>query len=367
MPMSGAGPKLPDSPAELAATTRPLNDIALLIPAWQPEPTFPALVAVLARHGFGVVVVVDDGSADRFSPLFAEIANLPGVQVLRHAVNLGKGRALKTGFNYLLTVHPQLRGVVTADADGQHTSADIAQVARVLQSSGSQAVLGARGFERDVPIRSRVGNALTRRVFGFLTGVRLRDTQTGLRGLPFAILSELLPLDGERYEYEMTMLAHLCRHGRPPIEIPIATVYIDNNRGSHFDPAWDSIRIYFVLIRFYASALLAACLDFAGFAVTFVLTHSVLLSVAAGRISSLVNYAVNRRFVFHSRSSVAGSLWRYYLLVVVVAAASYGLINTLQRYAHWNVFAAKVTVDVLLSLVTFSAQRTFVFRREGPL
>lgn len=344
-----------------------LSEVALLIPAWQPTPMFPALVSDLARRGFAVLIVVDDGSSEQFQAIFATIAAIPGVEVLRHAINLGKGRALKTGFNYLLTAHPELHGVVTADADGQHTPDDIEHVARVLWSGEARAVLGARGFEHDVPLRSRLGNTLTRRVFGFLTGVNLRDTQTGLRGLPMALLPELLPLDGERYEYEMTMLAHLCRDGQRPVEVPIATVYIEDNRGSHFNPVWDSMRIYFVLVRFYASGLLAAAVDFAGFSLCFALTHNVLLSVIVGRLSSLVNYAVNRRFVFRSHASIPGSLWRYYVLAAAVAAASYGLILTLHIYAHWNVFVAKVAVDVLLSLVSFSAQRTFVFRRGEPL
>ena len=170
-------------------------------------------------------------------------------------------------------------------------------------------------------------------------------------------------LEGERYEYEMTMLAELCRSGPPPLEVPIATVYIENNRGSHFDPVWDSMRIYFVLLRFYASSLLAAGLDLLLFTLCFWLTGAVLLSVVIGRLSSLVNFWINRRFVFHSQRPLGASLWRYYLLAVLVGAASYGLILTLHTYAHWPVLAAKVCADVLLSLVSFSAQRTFVFRR----
>ena len=132
-------------------------------------------------------------------------------------------------------------------------------------------MLGSRRFEQAVPLRSRVGNVLTRSVFSFLTGTTLIDTQTGLRGLPRAVLPELLPLEGERYEYEMTMLAHLCRMGQSPLEVPVATVYLENNRGSHFNPVWDSMRIYFVLLRFYASSLLSAALDLAGFSLCFVL------------------------------------------------------------------------------------------------
>ena len=336
-----------------------------------PEPAFVTLVHSLREAGFGVLLVVDDGSGPAFATTFQAVAGMPGATVLRHAVNLGKGRALKTGFNHLLTALPSITAVVTADADGQHRTEDILAVAEALAIEGSAAsgrrvVLGVRTFAGGVPLRSRIGNTLTRAIFRFVTGTAVSDTQTGLRGISRARLPELMVLDGERYEYEMTMLAHLCRHGHRPLEVPIATVYIDGNRASHFDPIRDSMRIYFVLLRFYASSLVAAAIDFLGFSVVFAATHNLPLSVAVGRLSSLVNFALNKQFVFNSRRSVAGTLWRYYVLAAAIAGLSYLLIRTAGSYLHWNVFAAKIVVDGLLSLVSFSAQRTFVFRKAEP-
>jgi glycosyltransferase involved in cell wall biosynthesis len=346
-----------------------LSSIALLLPAWMPEAAFVPLVQTLSEQAFGALLLVDDGSGPEFAVHFDAVAAVPGVTILRHAVNLGKGRALKTGFNYLLTQLPSIASVVTADADGQHRAEDIVAVAETLteemqDASCGRFVLGVRAFGGAVPLRSRFGNTLTRVIFRFVTGARVSDTQTGLRGIPRALLPELMVLDGERYEYEMTMLAHLCRHGRRPLEVPIATVYIDRNRASHFDPIRDSMRIYFVLLRFYTSSLVAAAIDFLGFSVVFAATHNLPLSVAVGRLSSLVNFVLNKLFVFNSRRSVAGTLWRYYLLAAAIAALSYLLIRTASSYLHWNVFAAKIVVDGLLSLVSFSAQRTFVFRRR---
>jgi glycosyltransferase involved in cell wall biosynthesis len=346
-----------------------LRSVALLLPAWKPEAAFVPMVRTLSEHCFGALIVVDDGSGPAFAATFDALAAVPGVTVLRHAVNLGKGRALKTGFNHLLTELPSIAGVVTADADGQHRAEDIVAVAKALTAempaaSGGRVVLGVRALDIGVPLRSRIGNTLTRVIFRFVTGARVSDTQTGLRGIPRALLPELMVLDGERYEYEMTMLAHLCRHGRRPLEVPIATVYIDGNRASHFDPIRDSMRIYFVLLRFYFSSLVAAGIDFLGFSVVFAATHNLPLSVAVGRLSSLVNFALNKQFVFNSRRSVVGTLWRYYVLAAAIAGLSYLLIKTAGSYLHWNVFAAKIVVDGLLSLVSFSAQRTFVFRRR---
>jgi glycosyltransferase involved in cell wall biosynthesis len=340
-----------------------LDRLAILIPAWQPEQQLTVLTETLVAQGFGAILIVDDGSGESCSALFEHLASLPRVHVLRHAVNLGKGRALKTGTNYLLNELPQMDGLVTADADGQHTPADIVRVAQALLDSHGRVVLGARSFVADVPLRSRFGNGLTRHIFAFVTGTKLADTQTGLRAFPRKLLPELLVLEGERYEYEMTALAHVCRLGAGPLEVPIETVYIDGNRSSHFDPIWDSMRIYFVLVRFYFSALVAAGIDFAGFSIAFAVTGNVLASIAIGRLSSLVNFALNKRYVFHNRAPVKGTLWRYYALVAGIGSLSYVLIWTLHRYGHWNIFAAKVVVDSLLSVVSFSMQRTFVFRR----
>jgi glycosyltransferase involved in cell wall biosynthesis len=340
-----------------------LDRLAVLIPAWQPEERLSVLVGSLIAQGFGAVLVVNDGSDEKCSFLFEELALLPRVFVLRHAVNLGKGRALKTGINYFLNELRNMDGLVTADADGQHTSGDVARVAQRLLKADGKLVLGSRSFAADVPLRSRFGNGLTRHIFAFVTGAKLMDTQTGLRAFPRNSLPELLGLDGEHYEYEMTVLTHVCRMGSKPVEVPIETVYIDGNRASHFDPIRDSMRIYFVLVRFYFSALLAAGIDLAGFSAAFAVTGNVPASIVAGRLSSLVNFALNKRFVFHNRAPVSGVLWRYYALVGAIGALSYLLIWTLLHYGHWNVFVAKVTVDSLLSLVSFSVQRTFVFRR----
>jgi glycosyltransferase involved in cell wall biosynthesis len=307
--------------------------MVVLIPAWQPGNTMHGLLEKLLEQPYLAVIVVDDGSSLAAEPVFLAAAALERVHLLRHAVNLGKGRALKTGINYLLQALPTCTGVVTADADGQHTPQDILRVAGAMVTAGDRTVIGVRRFAADVPLRSRFGNILTRQVFRLITGARVSDTQTGLRAFPRALLPRLLKLEGERYEYEMTVLADVCLHHRRPLEIPIATVYIDSNRGSHFDPVRDSMRICFVLVRFCFSSILAAAIDLAGFSLVFALTANLPLSIAVGRLSSLVNYALNKRFVFHSRQTVAGTLWKYYVLVLAVAGMSYAIIWLLTRRA----------------------------------
>jgi glycosyltransferase involved in cell wall biosynthesis len=225
-----------------------LSRCAVLVPAWQPDSGLVMLVDALLNAGFGSVVVVDDGSGTCYFDIFEVLRPCSGVVVLTHAVNLGKGRALKTGFNHVLSAMPDVDAVVTADADGQHRVHDIAAVAMCLLSAEGEVVLGTREFGKEVPWRNWFGNRVTRFLFGLVAGVRVRDTQTGLRGFSREVLPELLVLGGERYEYEMSVLAYICKR-TVPVELPIETLYLEGNRSSHFHPLWDSIRIYRVLMR----------------------------------------------------------------------------------------------------------------------
>lgn len=166
-------------------------------------------------------------------------------KVLTHSVNRGKGAALKTGFDYLADVN-----IITADADGQHTPEDIVRIAEALKTYEHGLVLGVRSFTGKVPFRSRFGNWWTRIWFFVLTRLWVRDTQTGLRGIPAALLPRVSALEGERYEYEMVMLADAKRHPMRPLQIPIETIYLNDNSASHFSPLKDTVRIYRALFRY---------------------------------------------------------------------------------------------------------------------
>jgi glycosyltransferase involved in cell wall biosynthesis len=230
------------------------REVAVLIPAYQPGASLVSLVAELSAEGGLAVLVVDDGSGPAWCPVFDAICVMPSVHILRHVTNLGKGSALKTGLRHIWATMPEVRWVVTADADGQHTVDDILHVAAAVRSS-EHFVLGSRGLDGKVPRCSRLGNTLTRCLFRFLSGHNLRDTQSGLRGFPREQIPELLSLSGEHYEYEINVLMHMCRIGAPPLEIPIRTVYLEGNRSSHFCPITDSLRVCSMLLKHGRKAL----------------------------------------------------------------------------------------------------------------
>lgn len=228
---------------------------AILIPAYNPDSRLIQLAEELKAARLPVIVV-DDGSACECQPIFETLAARGLATVLRLHMNQGKGAAMKEGIAFIQRNFPDHDGVVAMDADGQHLVADAVLVGAVLEGGGGALILGARAFYRSVPFRSRLGNIITRRIFNTLTGLRLTDTQSGLRGLPRRLFPELLGLGGTRYEFELEMLL-LCRALRVPIrEVPIHTIYLDKNRSSHFRPVADSLRIYARLARYLPCLLL---------------------------------------------------------------------------------------------------------------
>ncbi len=341
-----------------------MANVAVLIPAYNPDSALSKFVSELLDRGFGGVIVVNDGSDKCCAGVFRDIAAIPGCTVIKHVVNLGKGRALKTGLNYFLLHCPDFLGVVTADADGQHAPDDAESVALQLVSHPTHLILGARQFEHGVPLRSRVGNTLTRWVFAFLMGKRISDTQTGLRGLSRDLCARALQVDGEGYEFEMNMLIAARAQTRGILEQPIKTIYIGRNESSHFNPLVDSLKIYFVLFRFLLSSLLAGATDLVIFTITYRSTGNLIVSLLLGRvvIGSVINFGLNKRFVFHSREGIFGPLVKYYMLFCVNALVSYLCIRSLHARYGINVISAKVMVESLLFLASFAIQRSLIFR-----
>ena len=237
----------------------------VVIPAYQPGPELGPLVKALLGNVGTEVIIVDDGSSPEHARAFGAISDLPGVHLLRHERNMGKGSALKTGFAYFLSSFPaDSPGVVTADADGQHLPADIEAVSRCLSDNPAALCLGARRFKGTVPAKSLFGNSLTRLIFRIFSGRAVSDTQTGLRGVPRTFLPALMGTRAGGYAFELEMLLAASAAGMEIREVPIETVYIRGNRSSHFHPIRDSFLIYSVFLRFAASSLLSALSGGAG-------------------------------------------------------------------------------------------------------
>jgi glycosyltransferase involved in cell wall biosynthesis len=324
------------------------------------------VVRALAAKAVPAIVIVDDGSGPEYRDVFARAAAFPNVHLVRHATNLGKGAALKTGINYALCAFPGLVGIVTADADGQHHPDDIVRIADTLLARPDCLVLGSRAFDGAVPWRSRFGNSLTSMVVHALIGQKLTDTQTGLRGIPTSLLLRILRIESTGYEYELEMLIAAHHSSVPVIEEPIRTIYEDGNKSSHFNPIVDSMKIYFVLARFGSVSLMTAVLDNLVFYLAFRHSGHILGSQVLARVFAVgFNYSMVRRSVFYSKQRHKTVLPKYLLLVLVSGAVSYAGIRLLSARLRINPVSAKLMVETILFFANFAVQRIFIFKPQA--
>ncbi len=347
--------------------------IAVIIPSLNPDDKLLAVVEGLTARGFSDLIVVNDGSAPDKARYFQTVAALPGCTVLTHQVNRGKGRALKTAFEYILAHRPDCLGAVTVDGDNQHHPDDVAALATALLDGNCSALLlGARDFSQpQVPARSRFGNRLTCFIFWLLCRQKISDTQTGLRGLPRGLLPGLLSLEGERFDFETNMLLYLHKNRIPMHEISIQTIYLEQNASSHFRAVLDSLSILRLVLTFGFASVVSAALDIGCYWLAVTLLYSLPLrervlaaTVIARAISSMANFFLNRHAVFGSDSPLSRALPRYYLLCCVQLLCSWVGVWGLTLVIGGSSVFAKLTVDTVLFFISFNIQRRWVFSRQ---
>lgn len=359
----------------------------ILIPSLEPDERLPAYIQKLSESGFGHIVIVDDGSSEAYQPIFKEVEGVDRAVVLHHDVNHGKGVALKTGYKYILDNLPDVAGVITADADGQHTVPDCIRLAEEIGKGEKALYLGSRDFSlENIPPKSRSGNKITSVVFKLLYGQYLPDTQTGLRAFRREELPFMINVEGERFEYEMKVLIACSRAGIPMIPVTIETIYENENKGTHFHPIKDSWKIYKVILgsffKFMGASIISFLADhllfnlFSGWLFPLLgihlnvslplgihLNNTSLANYTARLFSAILNFRLNKDMVFKVRGS-KGAGWRYALVAVGIVILSTLGIKGLGKLgmAPW---LAKVIVDTLLYFVSYRAQQQWVFKEEA--
>lgn len=366
-------------------TKEMLSQICVIIPSYEPDEKLLPTVNELYANGISDIIIVNDGSSENCKPIFEKVKKLSFVTYLEHKVNSGKGVALKTAFDYVLKKRSDSLGVITADGDGQHLTKDIiACIKKMLETES--VVLGCRDFSLpDVPERSRKGNNITRNVFKKVFKIDISDTQTGLRAFPMKYLPDMLETEGERYEYENKMLLTLRDRKIPFCEQKIDTVYIEENKTSHFRPVADSLRIYYHLfsgfIKYVASSLFCVIVEnilqtvlhdilkigveSAGEGFLSTVLVELVDFLPARLLASLLNYYINKHFVFKSRKHTEGAFKRYVVLWAIQAVVTLFCIAGLELLLGGTggivYFLIISVVKTAIFFASYTVQKKWVF------
>lgn len=358
-----------------------LSKISVVLPSLDPDDKLLRTVEDLISHGFSDIILINDGSKPENLHFFETLAQRPEVHLLHHEVNRGKGAALKTAFGWFLENRPQSVGVITVDGDGQHHPEDTVACAKMLLSTG-KVILGCRDFTLpQVPPRSRMGNRITCGVFKLLCGMTISDTQTGLRAIPTDAVRAFCQVKGDRFEYETNMLLAMKERGIPFGEVKIRTVYIEENKSSHFRAVRDSVRIYKLILahffRYTLASAASALVDIGLYSLLSWLLRNagewmllVLPFVGARMVSSLFNFFVNKKLVFHSDSATGKTMLKYYMLAIPVLLLQVALTDGVYLLMHiqpQQVFLRTliyIVVMACLYIASFVIQQRWVFARQ---
>ena len=343
-----------------------ISDISIIIPAYNPDENFIRVVEGLCQE-FSHVLVVNDGSSNNYSEVFAKVDSFSEVILIEHSTNKGKGAALKTAFEYLQNVEKTKHlGSITVDADGQHLLKDVLNVYEQSKESGNNFFLiGVRDFSENVPLRSKFGNMLTLFMLQLFYGLKLSDSQTGLRYVPMRLYSDMIKIGGERYEYELHCLLFLHKIKETIIQCPIETVYLKNNGSSHFRPIQDSWIIYKIFFKFGLSSIISFVIDIAVFAIMLLITNHVLVSTFTARVvSGGTNFWINKNYVFSAKQKYSKfiQIFSYLLLWFSLILVSGALVSTVQEYSTNIIISFKIFVDSLLFIISYHIQKRIIFR-----
>ena len=346
------------------------QDVIVVIPTLNPNEKIMDEFITKLKKIFSNILVVDDGCRES-SRKYLKSLEKDGIKLITNYINYGKGRALKYALNHVLNEYPKCKAIVTADCDGQHSPEDILKVANKVKKHPNAYVLGCRDFNQsNVPFKSRYGNIITRNIFKIFIGIKITDTQTGLRGMSPEVAKMFLDTKGERFEYETNTLIDCKEKDIPIVEEKIETIYINDNSESHFNPLKDSIRIYKLFVKYIISAISSFILDILLFALFMKvlpdgIKYRIITSTIIARvISSLYNFIINSKIVF--KKCEKSSIVKYFILVIVQMFASGFIVDALCKNVFtFNPTLVKVIVDSVIFVVNFFVQREWVFKKRN--
>ena len=342
--------------------------VSILIPAYNPTEKLLLLINELVTLNFNNIIIVNDGSDCKSKDIFLSISSIKQCSIIEHKTNKGKGAALKTGIKAFLQQQTDHIGLVTADADYQHKPEDILKVAQALEENEHSIILGVRNFDSDnVPFKSKNGNKITRLFFYLATGEKITDTQTGLRAFSKQGCKNLTEIKGERFEYEINVLLYACKQNMNIIQVPIETVYYDNNDATSFHAVFDAAKVFLPVLFFAGSSFLCSIIDVLAFSVflRYVFnadsSYNILFSTIIARvISSIMNFLINKRLVFRSKSKSAVKYFSLVLIQMILSGLAVSFFSNIIALPSETI---KIIIDIVLFFVSYYVQSRWIFKK----
>ena len=256
-----------------------------LVPSYEPDDKLKKVVDDLKKNRFDIIVI-NDGSDLKYETIFNEC----GTKVISYPTNRGKGYAIKKGIEYVKDNYKDYI-IVIVDSDGQHEASDALNLCKYVEKHPDTLAIGKRLRKDNVPLRSKIGNNITKYVFSLATDEEIYDTQSGLRAFEEQLTEYMLEVKGDRFEYEMNVLLRLKDRGINYKEIEIKTIYIDDNKGSHFNVILDSMRIYSQIIKYKIKSILLFVFEFILFMTLYKLRDKIIFSnIISGIICTSIGY-----------------------------------------------------------------------------
>ncbi len=200
----------------------------VVIPLHNEEKHIKKLLSRFAERQLSSIITVDDGSTDETSRILKE--NYPQVTVIRHKINLGKGKALETGC--LKAIKDNADYIILMDGDLQHKPEDVNRFLRAFKDKNIDIVFGARKIGRTMRLISFTGNKMLTVVINLLFNYFLNDTQCGFRAFRKEVF-EKIRWKSSGYSAETEMIIQAAKHQIPYKEVPIETIYLDHYKGTN--------------------------------------------------------------------------------------------------------------------------------------
>lgn len=344
------------------------NEILIIIPAYNPPiKLFEALLTKL-EGAFKHVLIVNDGSDESFNDFFKKLEKK--YHVLKHEYNLGKGEAIKTAYKFAYDNYKDVLAYVVIDCDNQHDIEDMINCCKAAIERPDSLVIGVRDFSLDtVPFKSKAGNKITRLMFKWLFNKDITDTQTGLRAISPTIVNKLLAVSGSRYNYELKCLITCCEENIPIVEVPIKTIYIENNKESRFNPVKDSFIIYKEFINYYLRLFIPYLISLLVFLIVFYFMNSnndlkalIIVNIIAGIINIVTNIIMNYRNIYKHNN--LGNNLVYILKKILKIFIAGFIIYICYNLLNINLLLSKVLVDIILTIIIFLIFRNVGFKNE---